>query len=91
MDDPATGSTPPTSAAPSLAVRLLGVAAIIIAGVCGGLIGYAVTDLQCDGDCTILAGLIGLAGAIGAAGGVAVVVVLTMRAMAEWQPPGGDS
>jgi hypothetical protein len=60
-------------------------AAILVAGACGGLIGYAVTDLQCDGDCGLLIGLGTLVGAIGAAAGVAVVVVLTLRAMGEWK------
>ena len=60
-------------------------AAIVIAGVCGGLIGYAFVDLQCEGDCTVWAGLSGLAGAVIAATGVAIVAVLTLRAMDEWE------
>ena len=54
-------------------------------GACGGLIGYAVTDLSCDEGCPATAGAVGLAGAIAAAVGVAVVAVLALRAMAEWQ------
>ena len=60
-------------------------AAIVIAGVCGGLIGYAFVDLQCEGDCTVWAGLGGLVGAVFAAVGVAIVAVLTLRAMDEWE------
>lgn len=61
-------------------------AAIVVAGVCGGLIGYAVTDLQCEGDCsTATTGLGGLVGAVIAAAGVAVVAVLVLRAMGEWR------
>jgi hypothetical protein len=57
---------------------------ILIAGLCGGLIGYAVTDLQTSGDADLLVGLGALLGAVVAAGGVAVVAVLALRAMAEW-------
>jgi hypothetical protein len=60
-------------------------AAIVIAGVCGGLIGYAFVDLQCEGSCTVWAGLGGLIGAVFAAAGVAIVAVLTLRAMDEWE------
>ena len=72
------------SAAPPLLARALAIAAIIIAGVCGGLIGYAVTNVQCTDDCPWLATLAGSASAILTAIGVAVVAVLTLRAMAEW-------
>ena len=82
----ATERTPDThSAAPSSGPRVLAVAAIIVAGVCGGLIGYAFTDLQCDDGCPALAGGVGVLGAIIAAVGVAIVAVLTLRAMAEWE------
>lgn len=59
--------------------------AILVAGACGGLIGYAFTDLQCDDGCTALAGGAGVLGAVIAAGGVAIVAVLTLRAMSEWE------
>ena len=75
---------PPTAAPPTIA-RLFAVVAIVVAGLCGGLIGYAVMDLQCTEECTTLAGLIGLGGALVGAGGVAIVAVLTLRAMGEWQ------
>lgn len=78
-------STKTRSAAPPLGIRLLALAAIVVAGACGGLIGYAFTDLQCAQGCTTLAGGMGVLGAMVAAVGVAVVVVLTLRAMAEWQ------
>ena len=35
------------TALPSVAARLLAFVAILVGGVCGGLIGYSVTDLQC--------------------------------------------
>ena len=47
MQQPATS---PVSALPSPAARLLAFVAILIAGVCGGLIGWSVTDLQCGDD-----------------------------------------
>lgn len=72
------------SAAPPVGARLLAVASIVVAGVCGGFIGYAVADLECTGECGGATGLGALIGAIAAAGGVAVVAVLVLRAMAEW-------
>lgn len=75
----------PESAVPSVAVRVAAFACIVVAGLCGGLIGYAFADLQCSGDCTVPDGLGALAGAAIGAGGVAVVVVLAIRAMGEWR------
>ncbi len=75
----------PASALPSRLSRTLAFLAVLIGGLCGGLIGYAFTDLQCDGDCTVQAGLGGLAGAVVGAVGVAIVAVLTLRAMDEWE------
>jgi len=62
----------------------LAFSSIVFAGVCGGLIGWAVTDLQCSGDCGANQGLGALAGALIGAVGVAIVAVLALRAMAEW-------
>lgn len=73
------------SAAPSSRARLIALLAIGFAGACGGLVGYAVTDLQCSGGCPTMAGVIGLGGATIAAVGVGVVSVLSLRAMAEWR------
>jgi hypothetical protein len=73
------------AATPSGPARWSALAAIVIAGICGGLIGYAFVDLQCEGNCTLWAGLGGLAGAVMAATGVAIVAVLTLRAMDEWE------
>jgi hypothetical protein len=58
--------------------------AIVVAGVAGGLIGYAFVKLQCHGNCTTPDGLGALVGGGLAAGGVAIVAVLTLRAMGEW-------
>ena len=84
--DYAPTSLPPTSA------RVLAFVAILIGGICGGLIGYGFTDLTCSGDCATLAGGVGLLGAVIGATGVGVVAILALRAMGEWkqrQPPEG--
>ncbi len=72
------------AALPSRFARALAFLAILVAGLCGGLIGYAVTDLQVSGDGGVAAGIGGVVGALGAATGVAVVSVLALRAMTEW-------
>lgn len=71
------------SALPPASARILAFVTIVVAGACGGLIGWKVTDLQVD-DGSILPGVVGLAGAVFAAGGVAILAVLVLRAMAEW-------
>jgi hypothetical protein len=81
---PETSDYAPT-ALPSTRARALAFVAIVVAGLCGGLIGWAFVDLQCTGDCTVTAGLVGLASAAAAAGGVAVVSALALRAMGEWR------
>jgi hypothetical protein len=83
---PPTGSPDyaPTSL-PSTVARIGAFVAILLGGLCGGLIGYGFTDLQCSGDCTTVAGGMGLVGAIIGAVGVGVVAVLALRAMGEWR------
>lgn len=75
--------TPVESALPPSVARALAVAAIVFAGLCGGLIGWKVTTLQVE-DAGALAGLGGLIGAVVFAGGVGVVASLVLRAMSEW-------
>jgi hypothetical protein len=75
----------PLSALPSPKARALAFAAILVAGLCGALIGWAFVDLQCSGDCAVPNGLGAVAGGAVAGGGVAVVSVLTLRAMGEWR------
>jgi hypothetical protein len=70
---------------PSTTARLVGFLSILAAGAAGAFIGYAVTDLQCTGDCTVSRGIGGLVGAVIAAVGVAIVVQLALRAMNEWR------
>lgn len=73
------------SALPSTGARVLAFVAILIAGLCGGLIGYAFIDMQTDGGGSVWAGVAGLVGAVVFAVGVGVVAVLAMRAMGEWR------
>ena len=75
----------PLSALPSPLARGVAFAAILVAGVCGALIGWSFVDLQCEGDCTTPGGIGAVVGGVSAAIGVAVVAVLTLRAMGEWK------
>lgn len=94
---PATARAYTTSALPSSGARLLAFLAILVAGLCGGLIGWSVTDLQCGGlakepgeevvddGCTAWSAGGALVGAVAGAGGVGIVSVLVLRAMGEWR------
>lgn len=84
MDRPTRTSTrDPESALPSVTARVLAFASILVGGAAGGLIGWAFADLGgYEGFC---AGLVTFLGAVVAAGGVAVVAVLTLRALGEWE------
>jgi hypothetical protein len=75
----------PLSALPSPAARAAAFAAICLGGVAGGLIGYSLVRLQCDGDCAVPLGLGIFAGAVIAAGGMSIVAVLVLRAVGEWR------
>jgi hypothetical protein len=92
MSDSARPYSP--TALPPVFARILAFVAILLGGLCGGLIGWSVTDLQCgppthgrhvERDCTAWDGLGGLTGAALGAGGTGVVSVLVLRAMAEWR------
>lgn len=74
-----------SSSLPSRGARILAFLAIITGGICGGLIGFSVTRLQCAGDCATNKSLGGLVGAVAGALGVAVIAVLALRAMGEWK------
>jgi hypothetical protein len=100
-EDPTPAPATPTAsngsgvdpALPSVGARVLAFSVILLAGVCGGFIGYAFVDLQCTGDCATPSAIGALVGGLGAAIGVAVVAVLALRAMGEWKTiqarPGG--
>ena len=84
MPDPSASGELET-ALPSVGARVIAFAAIVIAGIAGGFIGYAFVDLQTSGDAATATGLGALVGAVVTAAGTAVVVVLTLRAMGEWR------
>ena len=73
------------SALPSVQARLLAFVAILIAGLCGGLIGFSAVRVGCHGSCATPEGVGGLTGALIAAIGVSVIAVLVLRAMGEWR------
>lgn len=73
------------SALPSVQARALALVAIVVAGLCGVLIGAAFVGLQCTGDCGTARGVGAVMGGVVGAGGVAVVAVLVLRAMGEWR------
>jgi hypothetical protein len=76
------------TALPSVTARLLAFVAILVGGVCGGLIGYSVTDLQCgngDGGPVIV-------GAPPAAGATATTIAPSANddsGCATWSGAGG--
>jgi len=57
---------------------------ILVAGAAGGLIGWALVDVQCTGECGAGTTIGAVVGALGAAIGTAVIAVLVLRAMGEW-------
>jgi len=73
------------SALPSPLARAAAFVAILVAGLAGGLIGYSLVKLQCDGDCALPLGIGLFAGAVVAAGGMSIVAVLVLRALGEWR------
>lgn len=75
----------PLSALPSPAARVVAFVAVILAGVAGGLIGYALIDIQCSGECAVPTGIGLFLGAILTALGMGVVAVLVLRAVGEWR------
>ena len=77
----------PLSALPSARARALAFLAILVAGTCGAVIGWAVAGpvVGCRGDCATAEGVGAVVGGVMAAVGVAVVSVLTLRAMGEWK------
>jgi hypothetical protein len=86
-DDLGDGSLVP-GGLPSRAAYVLAFLSVVFAGAFGGIIGYGLVDIGCDGDCglAVIGGLV-VGGLIGAVG-VGVVAVLVLRAMAEWQRGG---
>ncbi len=73
------------AALPGRRARAVATLAILLAGICGGLIGYALVDVTCSGSCGWQLGVGTLVGAVASASGVAIVASLTLRAMHEWR------
>lgn len=74
----------PLSALPSPIARIVAFSGILAGGLAGGFIGYALVGTQCTGNCGAAKGWGLLIGAVAAALGMAVVAVLGLRAMGEW-------
>lgn len=64
---------------------MLGFVSILIGGLAGGVIGYALVDIQYSGDADWPLGLGIVVGAVVTAGGTAIVAVLVLRALGEWR------
>lgn len=79
------GTDDSLSALPSRTARALAFVSVCVGGLAGGFIGYALVDLQCNGDCTSWLSLGVLLGSTLSAGGTAVVAVLVLRALGEWR------
>ncbi len=75
----------PLSALPSPRARVGAFIAVLVAGFAGGLIGYTLVKLQCDGSCAAPRGIGIFTGAVVAAGGMSIVAVLVLRALGEWR------
>ena len=75
----------PLSALPSPLARAVAFVAVLVAGLAGGLIGWALVDIQCSGDCTVPNGIGLFTGATLTAFGMGVVAVLVLRALGEWR------
>lgn len=83
LPDDTTLDVPPT--VPSKMVYLAAFAAVVIAGLFGGLIGYGLVDISYEGDSGLAAAAGAIIGAAVATSGVGVIAVLVLRAQAEWK------
>jgi hypothetical protein len=75
----------PLSALPSRTARIVAFVSVLVAGMAGGAIGYALVEVQCTGECAVPTGIGMLVGALGFALGMSVVAVLGLRAVGEWR------
>lgn len=75
----------PLSAIPSPTARIAAFVAILLGGAAGGLIGFTLVEVQCDGECAVPLGIGLFAGAVVAAVGMSIVAVLVLRAQGEWR------
>lgn len=75
----------PLSALPSPLARALAFVGILVGGLAGALIGYALVDVQSEDAGDLALGLGTLIGGTAFAGGTAVIAVLVLRAIGEWR------
>ena len=75
----------PLSALPPRGARIAAFCSIVFGGIAGGLIGFALVDLQCSGACNTPEGIGVFVGATLTAAGMGVVAVLVLRALGEWK------
>jgi vacuolar-type H+-ATPase subunit I/STV1 len=75
----------PLSALPSPLARAIAFASILVGGLAGAVIGFALVDIQYSGEADWPRGLGIVLGATVAAGGTAIVAVLVLRALGEWR------
>lgn len=82
MDEaPVTFDSPPVSRAAVVGAFL----AVVMGGMSGAAIGFALVAIDCTGNCGTAKGVGAVLGGLVGAIGVAVVAVLVLRAMAEWR------
>ncbi|MEC6988525.1 MAG: hypothetical protein VXW98_06820, partial [Actinomycetota bacterium] len=72
------------SALPPQTARAIAFAMIVIVGVLGATLGYALGNATCTDNCSLKAGSFLLIGAVAGALGSAIMSVLALRAMGEW-------
>lgn len=75
----------PLSALPSRAARATAFTSILFGGLLGGLMGYLLINVQCEGDCHAQKGLAVFIGSVSFAIGMSIVAVLGLRAVGEWR------
>ena len=78
----------PLSALPSPIARFVAFISILCGGLAGGVIGFALVDIQAEGESDVLRGLGILSGSVISAGGTAIIAVLVLRAVGEWRDLG---
>jgi aspartokinase len=78
-----------TGPGPPRAAFLIAYAAVVLAGLFGGAIGYGLQHVSRSGSSATGEAIGALVGAAFAAIGTGVVAVLSLRAMAEWRRPPG--
>jgi hypothetical protein len=74
----------PVSEIPPRLARVLAFVSVLLGGICGALLGHGLADFECVGSCDAWHGTGIFTGALVGAVGVAIVAVVTLRAMGEW-------